>query len=244
MARIVGLFSIRVMSRRTALFAGVAALLLGLSGTVAALDMASLTNQDAVAGLKAALDKGTQLAVQRLGAENGFFGNDRIKIPLPESLQKVESGLRAIGMGKQADELVLRMNRAAEAAVPEAKTLFVNAVKQMTVQDAKGILSGGNDAATQYFRQKTSDPLAQKFLPIVQKAMAKVKLAEVYDKYAERGAQFGLVKKEDVKLESYITRKALDGLYVAVAEEEAKIRANPVQEGSAIIRKVFGLLGK
>lgn len=150
--------------------------------------------------------------------------------------------MRAIGMGRQADELVLRMNRAAEAAVPEAKTLFVNAVKQMTVQDAKGILTGGNDAATQYFRQKTSGPLAQKFLPIVQKAMTKVKLAEVYDKYAERGAQFGLVKKEDVKLESYITRKALDGLYVSIAEEEARIRANPVQETSNIIRKVFGVL--
>ena len=211
---------------------------------VLALGLADLTNQDAVAGLKAALDKGTQVAVQRLGAENGFFGNDKIKIPLPESLQKIESGMRAIGMGKQADELLLRMNRAAEAAVPEAKALFVNAVKQMSVQDAKGILSGGNDAATQYFRQKTSGPLAQKFLPIVQKAMARVKLAEVYDKYAERGAQFGLVKKEDVKLESYITRKALDGLYVSIAEEEARIRANPVQESSNIISKVFGVLGK
>jgi hypothetical protein len=204
--------------------------------------LASLTNQDAVAGLKAALDKGTQVAVQRLGAENGFFGNDKIKIPLPESLKRVESALRTVGMGRQADELVLRMNRAAEAAVPEAKALFVSAIKQMSVQDAKGILQGGNDAATQYFRKTTSAPLEQKFLPIVKKSMDKVKLAEIYDQYAGRAAQLGLIKKEDVNLDAYITRKGLDGLFAVVAEEEAKIRANPVQETSNIIKKVFGAI--
>ena len=245
MARILGLFGNPVMLRRIGSLSLLAGLLISqVPGPALALGLGDLSNQDAVAGLKAALDKGAQVAVQRLGAENGFFGNDKIKIPLPESLQKIEAGMRAIGMGKQADELVLRMNRAAEAAVPEARALFVNAIKQMSVQDAKGILTGGKDSATQYFRQKTADPLTQKFLPIVQKAMAKVKLAEVYDKYAGRGAQFGMVKKEDVKLESYITRKALDGLYVSIAEEEARIRANPVQESSKIIRKVFGMLGK
>jgi hypothetical protein len=209
-----------------------------------ALDLSTLSNGDAVAGLKTALEQGTQAAVQKLGKENGFFGDDRFKIPLPDSLKKIEGGMRALGMGKQADELVLRMNRAAEAAVPEAKTLFVGAVKQMTVQDAKGILTGGKDSATQYFRQKTEAPLSQKFLPIVQKAMNKVQIAEVYDKYAGRGAQLGLINKNDVNLENYITRKALDGLYLAVADEEAKIRANPVQETSSIIRKVFGVLQK
>lgn len=204
--------------------------------------LASLTNQDAVAGLKAALDKGTQVAVQRLGAENGFFGNDKIKIPLPESLKRVESALRTVGMGRQADELVLRMNRAAEAAVPEAKALFVGAIKQMSVQDAKGILQGGNDAATQYFRKTTAAPLEQKFLPIVKKSMDKVKLAEIYEQYAGRAAQLGLIKKEDVNLDAYITRKGLDGLFAVVAEEEAKIRANPVQETSNIIKKVFGAI--
>ena len=206
------------------------------------LSIADLSNKDAVEGLKAALDKGTQIAVQRLGTENGFFGNDKLKIPLPESLKRVESALRLAGMGRQADELVLRMNRAAEAAVPEAKALFVNAVKQMSVLDAKGILSGGNDAATQYFKRTTSVPLEQRFLPIVKKSMAKVKLAEIYEQYAGKAAQLGLIKKEDVNLENYVTRKGLEGLFTVVAEEEAKIRANPVQETSKIIQKVFGAI--
>ena len=112
----------------------------------------------------------------------------------------------------------------------------------MSVQDAKGILSGGNDAATQYFKRTTSAPLEQKFLPIVKKSMEKVKLAEIYDQYAGKAAQLGLIKKEDVKLESYITRKGLEGLFIVVAEEEAKIRSNPVQETSKIIQKVFGAI--
>lgn len=239
-ARIVGFFDGTVMLQRIAI-----SLCFGLvCGMAHALGLSDLSNGDAVAGLKAALDKGTQAAVQQLGSPDGFYGSARFKIPLPESLQKIEGGMRALGMGKQADDLVLRINRAAEAAVPEAKGLFVNAVKQMSVQDAKGILTGGKDSATQYFRQKTESPLGQKFLPIVKKAMTKVQLAEVYDKYAGRGAQLGLIKKEDVNLEGYITRKTLDGLYLAIADEEAKIRANPVQEGSNIIRKVFGALQK
>ena len=227
---------------RTAIFRCLAALVLICATPVQALSIADLSNKDAVDGLKAALDKGTQIAVQRLGAENGFFGNDKLKIPLPESLKRVESALRLVGMGRQADELVLRMNRAAEAAVPEAKALFVSAIKQMSVQDAKGILSGGNDAATQYFKRTTSGPLEQRFLPVVKKAMERVKLAEIYDQYAGKAAQLGLIKKEDVKLESYVTRKGLDGLFTVVAEEEAKIRANPVQETSKIIQKVFGAI--
>ena len=227
---------------RTAIFRCLAVLVLMCATPVQALSIADLSSKDAVEGLKAALDKGTQVAVQRLGTENGFFGNDKLKIPLPESLKRVESALRLAGMGRQADELVLRMNRAAEAAVPEAKALFVNAVKQMSVQDAKGILSGGNDAATQYFKRTTSGPLEQRFLPIVKKSMAKLKLAEIYDQYAGRAAQLGLIKKEDVNLENYVTRKGLDGLFTEVAEEEAKIRANPVQETSKIIQKVFGAI--
>lgn len=227
---------------RTAIFRCLAALVWICASPAHALSIADLSNKDAVDGLKAALDKGTQLAVQRLGAENGFFGNDKLKIPLPESLKRVESALRLAGMGRQADELVLRMNRAAEAAVPEAKALFVGAIKQMSVQDAKGILSGGNDAATQYFKRSTAGPLEQKFLPIVRKSMAKVKLAEIYDQYAGQAAQLGLIGKDDVKLESYVTRKGLEGLFTVVAEEEAKIRANPVQETSRIIQKVFGAI--
>ena len=211
---------------------------------VTAIGLADLSNKDAVAGLKEALTRGSQAAVQQLSAENGFFNRDAVRIPLPESLKKVEGVMRGLGMGKYADELVLRMNRAAEAAVPEAKALLVNAIRQMSVDDAKGILTGGNDSATQYFRRTTAEPLGQKFLPIVKKSMARVKLAEKYDEFAEKGVRFGLVSKEDANLENYITRKSLDGLYLMMAEEEKKIRADPVGSASAIIRKVFGALGK
>jgi len=204
--------------------------------------LADISNQDAVAGLKEALTRGSQAAIQQLGKENGFFGNDRLRIPLPDSLQKVESAMRRLGMGKQADELILRMNRAAEAAMPEARALLSGAVKQMSVQDAKGILSGGDDAATQYFKRTTSEPLAQKFLPIIRKATEKVQLAERYNAFAQTGSRFGLVREEDAQLESYITRKALDGLFLMIAEEEKKIRADPVGSTSSMIKKVFGSL--
>ena len=206
--------------------------------------LSDISNQDAVAGLKEALSKGSQAAIQQLGAENGFFGNDKLRIPLPESMQKAEGMMRRFGMGNQADELILRMNRAAEAAMPEARALLVDAIRQMSIQDAKGILTGGEDAATQYFRRTTSTPLAQKFLPIVKKATAKVKLAERYNAFAETGSRFGLVKEQDANLENYVTRKTLDGLYLAIAEQEKKIRADPAGTASSIIRKVFGSLVK
>jgi hypothetical protein len=211
---------------------------------VLAAGLADISNRDAINGLKEALTRGSQAAVARLGVENGFLGNDRVRIPLPPSMRSIEAVMRSIGMGRQADELVLRMNRAAEAAVPEAKTLLVDAVKKMSVQDAKGILTGGDDAATQYFKRTTSEPLAKRFRPIVEKAMEKVKLAEKYDEIAASGAKLGLVKEEDAQLEDYVTRKALDGLFVVIAEEEKKIRTDPAGAASAILRKVFGAIGK
>jgi hypothetical protein len=220
----------------------VAALL--VPATVLAASLADISNRDAVNGLKEALTRGSHAAVARLGVENGFFGNDRVKIPLPPSLRRLEAVIRSIGMSPHADELVLRMNRAAEAAVPEARTLLVDAAKRMSVQDAKGILTGGDDAATQYFKRTTSDPLAKRFQPIVKKAMEKVKVAEKYNEIAASGAKLGLVKEEDAQLEDYVTRKALDGLFIAIAEEEKKIRQNPAGAASAIIGKVFGAIGK
>lgn len=201
-----------------------------------------ITNVEAVSGLKAALEKGTQAAVATLGKTDGFFGDARVKIPLPESAQKVERLMRGIGMGKQADDLILAMNRAAEAAVPEAKALFVDAVKKMTVQDAKTILTGGETAGTEFFRKTTSEQLSARFLPIVKKATEKVKLAQMYNQYADRGVKFGLVKQEHANLDSYVTQKALDGLFLVVAEEEKKIRKDPVGAASNIIQKVFGAL--
>ncbi|OGA16359.1 MAG: hypothetical protein A3I63_00570 [Betaproteobacteria bacterium RIFCSPLOWO2_02_FULL_66_14] len=201
-----------------------------------------ISNQDANAGLKAALEKGSLAAVATLGRTDGFLGNEKVRIPLPDSLDSVASVMRRFGMGKYADELVQTMNRAAEAAVPEAKALFVDAVRKMTVQDAKAILGGGDTAGTEYFKRSTSDPLRARFLPIVAKATKKVKLADRYNEYASKGERFGLVSKEDANLDNYVTQKALDGLFYVVAEEEKKIRRDPVGTASSIIKKVFGAL--
>lgn len=227
---------------RTSIIAFLAAVAFGWSSPAAAAGLDSITNQDAVSGLKAALEKGSGVAVDLLGRNDGFFGNGAVKIPLPDSLKRYEKLMRNFGLGKYADELILTMNRAAEAAVPEAKKLFVASIKKMSVQDAKGILTGGQTSGTEYFKRSTSDPLRAKFLPIVKKATAKVKLAEKYNQYAEKGVQFGLVKKEQANLDDYVTQKALDGLFFMVAEEEKKIRQDPVKAGSDIIRKVFGAL--
>jgi hypothetical protein len=201
-----------------------------------------ITDKDASAGMRAALEKGAQAAVANLGRPDGFLGNAAVKIPLPPSLQRAESMMRRVGMGRHADELVTTLNRAAEAAVPEARQLLVESVKKMSVQDAKGILTGGETSATDYFRRTTTSALHDRFLPIVKQSTAKVGLAQQYNQYAERGASLGLVKKEDANLDEYVTQKALDGLYLMIAEEEKKIRKDPVGTGSSIIKKVFGLL--
>ncbi len=208
----------------------------------AAAQLNRISNRDAVAALRAALEKGSQVAVESLGRTDGFFGNEQVRIPLPESLHLAEGLMRRLGMGRYADELVLTMNRAAEAAVPEAKSLLIGAVKRMSVEDAKGILTGGETAGTAYFRRTTENQLRARFLPIVSSATARVKLAEKYNEYADRGARFGLVSKEDANLDAYVTQKALDGLFLVMAGEEKKIRQDPVGSASSIIRKVFGAL--
>lgn len=219
----------------------VLALALFASGTSLA-QLESITRQDATAALKAALEKGSTAAVANLGKVDGFLGNPQVKIPLPESAQRAEHMLRRVGMGKYADELITTMNRAAEQAVPEAKTIFVDSVKKMSVQDAKGILTGGDTAGTEYFRRTTHDQLHTRFLPIVKKATARVQLAQKYDEYAEKAAGAGLMNKQDANLDEYVTQKALDGLFLMVAEEEKKIRKDPVGTGSAIIKKVFSAI--
>lgn len=209
-----------------------------------ALGVSDLTNTEASGGLKEALTQGVGKAVSTLGATDGFFGNKEVKIPLPNSLKKIEKGMKLMGMGKQSDELILKMNRAAEAAVPEAKTLLIDSIKKMSVADAKAILTGPQDAATQYFKKTTSEQMAAKFLPIVEKATANVQLAESYNKYAQMGSKFGVVKKEDANINQYVTKKALDGVYLMIAKEEAAIRQDPVGQASSLLKKVFGALGK
>ncbi len=215
---------------------------LWFAASAQALSLADISSKDAGGGLKEALMQGAGKAVDLLGKTDGFLKNEKVRIPLPDSMQQVEDLMRGLGMGKQADELITTMNRAAEVAVPEAKKLLVDAVKQMSVEDAKGILSGGDDAGTQYFKRKTSEPLGRKFLPIVKKAIEKVKLAKTYEKFARKGAQFGLVKEKDTHLENYVTEKALDGLYLMIAEEEKAIRKDPVGAAGSLAQKVFGAL--
>ncbi len=223
---------------------GLAAALTLFTAPALAIGLADLSNKDTVAALKEALTKGSQAAVEMLARQDGFLRNDRVRIPLPDSLHKVEGLMRGLGMGKYADELVTTMNRAAETAVAEAKPLLVNAVKNMSVQDAKGILTGGEDAATQYFKRSTSAALGDKFLPIVKRATQKVKLADKYNEFAGKGAKLGLIDRKDADLNSYVTQKALDGLFLMIAEEEKKIRKDPVGSASSIISKVFGAIGK
>jgi hypothetical protein len=201
-----------------------------------------ITNRDAVAALRAALEKGSQAAVAQLGRPDGFLGDVRVKIPLPESLTRAESLMRRFGMGRYADDLVTAMNRAAEAAVPEARQLLVDSVRKMSVQDVKGILTGGETSGTEYFRRTTRGQLHDRFLPIVKRATERVDLAQKYNEYAEHGVRLGLIEQQHSNLDEYVTQKALDGLYFMVAEEEKKIRKDPVGTGVNIIKKVFGAL--
>ena len=202
----------------------------------------NISNRDAINALKSALDQGSRAAVAQLGRENGFLGDARVKIPLPESLRRAEKNMRRFGMARYADELIVTLNRAAEAAVPEAKQLFIDAVRQMSVQDAKGILTGGDTAGTEYFRRATAEELRKRFLPVVQRSTARVGLAQKYNQYAAHGVRVGLVEARDANLDDYVTRKALDGLYLMVAEEERKIRRDPVGTASDLLKKVFGAL--
>ncbi len=197
---------------------------------------------DVSKGLKDSLQQGAIAAVSKLGQENGFFSNAKVKIPLPKPMQNAAKMMRAFGMKKQADDLVLSMNRAAEAAIPEAKELFVAAVKSMSVQDAKGIFSGGEDSATQYFRKATEESLRGKFLPIVVKAIEKVGLAQKYNAVAGKASKLGLIEENESNVENYVTQKALDGLFVMIADEEKAMRADPVKAGTEIAKKIFEVL--
>ncbi|MBP8169582.1 MAG: DUF4197 domain-containing protein [Azonexus sp.] len=197
---------------------------------------------DASAGVKEALAKGADYAVASLGKENGFLGNSKVKIPLPGYLQKAEKGLRMFGMGKQADELMETMNHAAENAVAEARPILSESIKKMSVDDAKGILTGGEGSVTKYFKRTSSEQLTEKFTPIVKASTKKLQLAEQYNQFAGKAASSGLIDKKDADLDSYVTQKAMDGLFLMIAEEEKKLRSNPVGAGSDLLKKVFGAL--
>jgi hypothetical protein len=211
-------------------------------GRAGAQGLAGISNAEAGKGLKGALEQGAVAAVQSLGRPDGFLANPQVRIPLPGYLKDAAKILSALGQRKQVEELEIAMNRAAENAVPLAKKLLIDAVKSMTVSDAKKILAGGETSVTEFFADRTRAPLSLSFLPVVRQATSKVGLAQKYDRVAQKGVSFGLVKAEDASIEHYVTRKALDGLYFMIGEEEKKIRRDPLGAGSALLQKVFGAL--
>jgi Protein of unknown function (DUF4197) len=212
------------------------------AAVAAAATLAALSSGDAAGGLRAALSQGIGIAVTQLGANNGFLNDPKVAIPLPPALEKADRALRAFGMSGEADELRVTMNHAAEQAVSQAKPIFQDALRHMTLADAKGILAGGEDAGTQYFRRATSEQLSAKFKPIVAGATAKLALASRYDQLAGKAAAFGLISQQEANLDDYVTAKALDGLFSRIADEERAIRKDPLGQANALIRKVFGSL--
>ena len=202
--------------------------------------MEELTQREALAGVRTALERGASSAVVTLGRVDGFLGNPQVRIPIPDSLARSERLARRLGFGNQVDELVVAMNRAAETAVPEARKLLLDAVRKMTVKDARAILAGGDTAATDYFRRTSHVALHDRFLPIVKSATEKVGVAQRYREFAQPAASFRLIKSEHADLDEYVALKALDGLYFMLAEEEKKIRKDPLGTGSAILRRAFG----
>ena len=212
----------------------------GLSSTSA--HAADVSESDAAGAIRAALGRGVASAIDLLGRPNGFLGNPEVKIELPGFLNDAAKLLRFTGQQGRVDELVTAMNRAAEMAVPKARPLLLNVVRSMSVDDARRIIAGGDDSVTQFFEHKTRVPLGAEFRPIVDRATERVALADKYNAVAGRVASLGLLKGDDANIQSYVTSKALDGLYLMIGEEERKIRRDPIATGSALLQKVFGSL--
>jgi hypothetical protein len=211
--------------------------------------LTDLSSSQIAQGLKEALDKGVQQAISNLGKKDGFLKNLEVKIPMPENLQTVEKTLRTLRQDKLADDFVATMNRAAEKAVPEAAAVLGDAIKQMSIADAKAILTGTNNAATEYFRRTSETNLFVRFRPLVQKATEETGVTRLYKQMMDKTSLAGgfsslLSSKDTTDLDSYITRKALDGLFVMIAREEARIRENPVARTTDLLKKVFGAAGK
>ncbi|CAE6943036.1 hypothetical protein FIV02_16750 [Pseudomonas sp. THAF187a] len=213
-----------------------------LSANVFALSLSDLSQQDASGGLKDALIQGAQVAVKQLGTPGGFSNNPDVRIELPGKLGKAAKTMKMMGMGAQVEQLESSMNKAAEAAVPQAQALLVDAVKKMTVADAKAILSGPQDSATQYLNKSSREQIRAKFLPIVKQATDQVGLAQQYNAFAGQAASFGVVDAKSSTVEGYVTEQALDGLFEMIAKQEASIRENPAAAATSLAKKVFGAL--
>ena len=209
-------------------------------GNPAVLNGVSKTDQEG--GLKQALSQGAVTAVGSLSQVNGYLNNPAVRIPLPNSLQRLDDTLRPLGLGRYGDELTVAMNHAAEAAVPLAKNMLLNAISQMSVADVTGILTGGPNSATTYFRSKTQVPLAQQFRPVIKQSTEHFALVQKYNDLAAQGQRIGIVPAQDANINDYVTQKALDGLYTMMGQEEQAIRANPLQATGDLAKKVFSTL--
>jgi hypothetical protein len=202
--------------------------------------VAALTDDEVIRGLKEALSKGTEQAITDLGKDGGYLNNLNVKIPMPETLHKVEQLLRTVKQDRYADEFVATLNRAAEKAVPQAAALFSDSISRMTLDDARGILKGPNDAATQYFRKTSEAQLREKFLPIVQDATDKAGVTNAYKKLMQKAGPFTqFLGHDSTDLDGYVTGKALDGLFKMIAEEEKRIRENPLARTTDLLKQVF-----
>jgi len=198
-----------------------------------------LSENDAADGIKEALSKGTGEGVKIVSQSDGYFGNAEIKIPFPESAKDIESKLRSVGLGKKVDEVVLAMNRGAEDAAKEAEELFLTAIKNMSIKDAINIVKGENDAATQYLKRTTSPGLKMKFKPIIKTSLDKVNATALWKDLITSYNQIPLVKKQNPDLPDYVTKKAIDGLFIMIAKKELDIRNNPMGQSSELLKKVF-----
>ena len=215
---------------------------LGGSGSgTSALTRSALSQEEMVSGLKEALSVGVRRAMDILGKQGGFLNDVAVRIPVPESMRQVESVLRRVGQDKLADDFVTTLNQAAEQAVPQGVTIFSDAIGAMTLDDARAILDGPEDAATQYFQKHTRTPLTDAMLPIVRDATNKVGVTASYKSVMDKaGFLTSLLGQKDPDLDGYVTGKALDGLFLKLAAEEKRIRQNPVARSTELLKKVFG----
>jgi len=207
-------------------------------------DVSGLSESKVASGLKEALRVGATKAVQITGKPDGYFGNEAIKILMPNDLRPLERGLRAVGFGPKIDEFILSMNRSAEAAAPAAKQIFVDAVVAMSFDDAKKILSGSNTAATEYFKEKTTGHLTEVFEPVVKKVMAENGTARQYNALADQYKEIPFAKSQSLDIDHYVVTKALDGLFYELAEQEKEIRKNPAARTTSLLKEVFAHAAK
>ena len=212
----------------------------GESSSVSSVASSALSNEDMIAGMKQALEKGVGYAVDNLGQVDGFLGNPKVKIPMPDKLQQLESLLRKFGQDELADQFVTTMNRAAEQAVPLTRDVLVTGVKELTVEDAKNIISGPDDAATSYLRKTGGEQLRTAIAPIVKNATDQAGVTRQYKNlFSNLGFMGGFMNPDDYDIDKYVTDKTMDGLFAMIAEQEKLIRENPVERTTDLLKKVF-----